>query len=139
MSTTKFEPFWEDKCWGRVQHIFADEHAAVSLLQVVAGWKCSRHSHNNRYNIFAVQEGAIVIEEWYAGQTKTLTLLTPGETLIVPPKVVHRFRIRQSGRLVEVYKPDPGKAVDRLDIVRLDIGGRDEGLDDELRAAGLLK
>ncbi len=60
----KFQPEWEQKCWGWVQHIFANPQAAVSNLKVDPGWMCSRHCHGARYNMFAVTSGTIVVEEW---------------------------------------------------------------------------
>jgi len=134
----KFKPAWEDKCWGRVQHIFANPHAAVSKLQVEPGWMCSRHSHMNRYNMFAVETGAIVIEEWAHGSIKTTTILGAGQALTVPPGIVHRFRVLRRGSLTEVYWPACGCDCEASDIDRLDIGGKDETLEQELKEAGLL-
>ena len=52
--TFMFEPFNETKVWGSVFHLFASPHAAVSLLNVNAGTRCSRHKHQDRANQFAV-------------------------------------------------------------------------------------
>ena len=134
----KHKPELETKCWGKVQHIFGSPFAAVSKLQVEAGWRCSCHSHRARYNMFAVTSGAIVVEEWQHG-IKALTLLGAGEVLTVPPGVVHRFRVLRRGSLTEVYWPiDANHICNVFDIVRLDEGGPDEGLEQELKEAGLI-
>ena len=134
----KYKPELETKCWGKVQHIFANPSAAVSKPQVEPGWMCSRHYHRDRYNMFAVTSGAIAVEEWQYG-VKALTLLGAGEVLTVPPGVLHRFRVWRRGNLTEVYWPKDSNCVcDINDIVRLDTGGPDEGLEEELKEAGLI-
>jgi len=143
MKMQPFIPFAEEKCWGRVTHIFANPHAAVSCLEVERGFCCSKHYHRDRANLFAVQEGSVVIEEWPDGlESKSkLILLGPGDTYYVPSGIWHRFRVWRTGRLTEVYWPDrPGGEVDPNDIERADMGGSDdlEALRAELVSAGLL-
>lgn len=126
---TKFKPFFEDKCWGRVQHVFAAPQAAVSCLDVRHGWRCSRHRHKARVNLFAVNTGIICVEEWTRGVDRTpdYHFLAEGDVHVVPTWVYHRFRVLQSGSLVEVYYPDdPDDAVRLDDIDRLDEGGADD-------------
>ena len=125
-----FNPYWEEKCWGRVQHLFASDRAAVSYLELAEGWRCSIHRHLQRTNFFAVTEGKIVIEEW--GPVKDLNrcgflrLLGPGDTLQVPSLSWHRFRVLQSGKMIEIYWPDSGGVVEVTDIIRLEEGGKDD-------------
>lgn len=130
-----FEPFSEEKVWGRVQHIFVSPHAAVSCLEVRAGYRCSRHLHSQRANLFAVLEGQIVVEIWPNGRSELIEL-GPGDTCTVPSGVPHRFRVLQSGRVVEVYWPDRGGEVSMADIHRFDVGGEDDlaGLKGRLHA-----
>ena len=52
---------WEQKSWGQVQHIFASDHAAVSCLCVMAGTRSSIHFHSQRFNLFSVMTGALVV------------------------------------------------------------------------------
>ena len=133
---------WSSKCWGRVQHIFASPHAAVSCLEVTAGWRCSCHRHKHRANMFAVQEGRIVVEDWRDGflGRKHVRLLGPGDVCSVPSGVWHRFRVLVSGRVIEVYWADGGEEVSADDIERRDEGGPDDraGLVRELKEAGML-
>ena len=137
-----FRPYYEDKLWGSVLHLFCSSHAAVSCLEVVAGYRCSLHRHAERANMFAVQEGAVVIEEWDSfDQPKLIKLLHPGDIITVSSRVWHRFRVLQSGRMVEVYWADRDDGKVRMDdIERDDIGGKDnlDELRAELFASGLL-
>ena len=121
----KSKPEWEEKCWGRVQHIFTNPYTAVSKLEVEAGWMCSRHFHRQRFNMFSVTSGAIVVEEW-KGRNHAKTLLCAGDVLVVPPDVLHRFRVVEKGSIVEVYWPKNHKhSCDSNDIERLDVGRLD--------------
>jgi mannose-6-phosphate isomerase-like protein (cupin superfamily) len=113
---------WEPKCWGEVWHLFASDHAAVSHLKLNAGFQCSRHYHEHRVNQFAVLSGKIAVDEWFGDEVRTIEL-TPGRFHTVYSLVIHRFRVLESGEIVEVYYPDNDGQVRINDIVRLDEGG----------------
>ncbi len=115
---------WEKKVWGKVLHIFHSEHAAVSYLVVNKGFQCSRHYHNNRVNQFSVISGRIAIEQWHEGRIVCESILEPGENCAVLDKIEHRFKVLESGQMVEVYWPSAiHKTVSLDDIVRIDEGG----------------
>lgn len=121
-------PFWEEKCWGKVLHCFANDHAAVSYLEVNEGWQCSRHWHRERANTFVVVEGRLLIDEWdtliHGEPPSRRTWLNPSDSYTVPSGIVHRFGVFKSGRIIEVYYPDNLGKVLLDDIERLDVGGR---------------
>lgn len=123
---------WELKCWGRVMHIFQFPTAGVSYLEVEEGWQCSKHFHQSRANHFAVISGKLLVEEWGSWKTDPLGdpifeyILSPGDTHFVSVNVWHRFRVLESGVVVEYYNPTEGAEVHRDDIVRYDIGGKIE-------------
>ncbi len=123
-----FLPQSEEKNWGRVMHIFASPHAAVSVLKVKSGQRCSTHVHDERANMFVVLDGWLVVEEWPEGLRKasTLKVLESGDIHTVPSRIWHRFRVQQSGKVLEVYWPDQGGIVRLDDIIRKDIGGPDD-------------
>lgn len=117
----------ETKAWGTVRHVFNDSAAAVSILETVAGTFCSRHSHAQRVNRFAVQSGAIQVVEYSADGREEVSRVSlgAGDVHDVEADVVHRFEVVESGIVVEVYFPArPGDRVSADDIKRLDIGGR---------------
>ena len=119
-------PFWEEKCWGRVLHCFSNEQASVSYLEVLEGNQCSRHYHKKRANTFIVVSGMIVVEKWrsHADDAPIVTTpLYPMDSTTVPSGQLHRFKVLESGTVIEVYFPDKGGKVDLDDIERLDVGG----------------
>ena len=118
----------ETKVWGTVQHIFHDEdRAAVSYLEVNAGFRCSTHTHAWRANQFSVISGRIIIEEWDSNNKIVSTMLYSGESHTVPSGVTHRFRVLESGVVIEVYWADTiGGAVLLDDITRFNEGGKDD-------------
>jgi len=136
---SSFRPFTEEKVWGSVQHIFSNPYAAVSCLTVKKGYRCSIHYHEDRVNIFNVLEGKIIVECFGLAlgdrrdpqpSPSTRVTLLPGDTFDVGPYYWHRFRVLESGRVVEVYYvPDrryDGSTVRLDDITRWDEGGIDE-------------
>jgi mannose-6-phosphate isomerase-like protein (cupin superfamily) len=123
----KFLPVSEEKVWGKAMHLFANDHAAVSLLEVKAGYHCSRHYHTYRANQFSVVSGRVVIE-WTDkdGIQDNSIELGAGESFTVPSLVTHRFRVLESGVVIEVYWLDgPAGSVRLDDITRFDKGGLD--------------
>ncbi|MBD3404676.1 MAG: hypothetical protein GF411_00905 [Candidatus Lokiarchaeota archaeon] len=123
----RIEANWEEKCWGRVQHIFYNSKAGVSHLEVERGFRCSIHKHKYRNNMFCVHSGLLVVQVWpgdLADDKSELILLSPGEVLDVPAGYWHRFRVYRSGILTEIYTPNCG-GVDFKDIERFDQGGED--------------
>jgi len=115
---------WEEKVWGWAWHIHASDQTAVSFLVTEKGFRCSRHSHRDRVNLFAVVAGKIAVQEWHDGNLKEI-ILSPGQTYKVHNKILHRFRVLKSGMVIEVYWVDA--KVDLDDIHRLDQGGVDDG------------
>ena len=49
---------WEEKCWGKVCYL-VERDIQVSVLKVVAGFRCSRHRHIHRWNNFRVITGIL--------------------------------------------------------------------------------
>lgn len=77
--------------------------------------------------MFVVLEGSLLVEQQTGtpGQ-KVMHQLRPGDTVTVRSGIKHRFRVLQSGQVIEVYWPDvPGGQVRQNDICRVDQGGSD--------------
>lgn len=125
-------PF-QRKVWGAVQHVFNSPDVAVSVLKVNAGFRCSRHWHENRCNQFILVSGKIDIWTWTDENElrstpnlpywiDRMSLDSECRTVKIAAGVPHMFVVRESGLVVEIYTPDGGP-VDIDDIVRFDEGG----------------
>lgn len=117
---------FEQKVWGEVAHVFVSDRAAVSYLRVTKGTRSSRHFHQDRANQFIVLSGRLVVEEWRPGGDTLAISLVAWQSYSIPSGVLHRFRVLESGEVIEVYWPDRGGTVRLDDIERLDEGGEDE-------------
>ena len=117
---------FETKCWGSVAHIF-DGQVATSLLRVKAGTCCSIHFHSHRWNSFRVIRGKIVVVQYrhvVPCVEHCRHVLSTGQSIDIPPGVIHRFEVLEDGHVVEVYWTDDGSPVDIKDIQRFNEGGR---------------
>jgi len=115
----------EEKVWGSVTHLFQSNKAAISLLDVKAGFCCSRHYHKFRVNQFTSLSCVVAIQWWMDNMPPIETVIHPGETYVVLAGIVHRFRVLKDGELLEVYWPKDSESVISIDdIVRLDEGGK---------------
>lgn len=131
----------ETKVWGEVKHVVVTPSVIVSLLTVKEGTRCSRHYHKFRTNQFHVMSGRIVVELWETNESDKLTVVVnPGCSLSVRPGIIHRFRVLESGHVVETYFALLPQTAELSDIVRFDEGGVDDlvQLRKELKADGLL-
>lgn len=139
MTTDMFDferemPVFEPKVWGDVVHVFDHTDVAISVLRVNKGFRCSRHLHRHRANIFRVISGMIQVCEWDNENTIRLfphqptwlhTMTRASVELVVAPNRPHMFRVLESGLVVEIYTSVDGP-VDIKDIVRFDEGGLDD-------------
>jgi len=125
-----FESPWQSKIWGSVQHVFNSPDVAVSVLKVIAGFRCSHHLHRFRCNQFSIVSGRVAIWEWVdegdlfrnPDRPTMMSSLVPGQSIQIRSNRPHMFEVIESGIIVEIYTPDGGP-VDIDDIVRFDEGG----------------
>ena len=98
----------------------------MSCLLVNAGYRCSRHYHRHKINLFGVASGSLLIVEWDERDDTTprRTILNPGDVCAVNANVDHLFCVIESGLVVERYVSDNGQPVRADDIYRLDKGGK---------------
>ncbi len=126
IDTATIQPL--NKAWGLNFAVFNNSNFEVHHAYIKSGGYSSCHAHNRKYNLFYVLSGKLLIH-FYRNEDNaannhiahTVTL-SPGERLIVPPKVWHRFQSVDESDvdLIEAYWTEP---VDPNDIVRKDIGG----------------
>lgn len=122
-------PAVQDKCWGDTRRIFDSAVVSVDVLNVVAGWQCSRHWHDERANRFHVVRGVVIVRSWSKDGVESVQRLHSGHSATVESGVLHRFECVESGVMVEVYWPDKGGELRAADIQRIDEGGPIPGFD----------
>ncbi len=108
------------KVWGTTQPIFHANNVEVHRIAIVPGGFCSKHKHLNKWNLFFVESGELVIETWRekSGLCDT-THVGPGETYAVQPGEFHRFRALTDVVAYEIYWVE----LDPNDITRETTGG----------------
>lgn len=116
----------ETKAWGEVRHIF-DGPVSVSLLKVSEGGFSSIHKHVKRWNHFKVITGEIQVSTFVVfgdqHRSEDRWKLEAGETIDIPPGVLHQFKVIESGQVVEIYWTEDGSPAEKDDIIRITEGG----------------
>lgn len=126
---------WNEKGWGKSQHLYICQNTDLALALGRAGGASSLHVHRDKHNIFVVQFG--VIELWGPGEKFIAQVAGPGDAHIVsrmsehpyvqtaymvPAGVPHRMVFLTDARLHELYQAVLGRMLDLDDIERLEPG-----------------
>lgn len=104
----------EQKIWGERWIVRIDSGHANSILHIKAGYRCSWHCHQSKFNKFVVISGRLGIKT-NEGEIE----LTAGKTCTVPPHIAHEFRAYEDTICVEEMYVE----YDEQDIKRSDLGG----------------
>lgn len=112
----------QGKVWGDTQLVFAFNSTELHLIRAKAGYRCSRHYHQSKWNRFIVINGRLTIRIFRDGELDE-TILVPGTVTDVPPGVLHEFEADQDTIAVECY----WVPLDPLDIERESTGGPADG------------
>lgn len=104
------------KVWGKTRLIFKQNCVEVHLLSLrTAGGcqvACSWHKHAMKHNLFVVLAGKLRIER----ENQSDVVLKCGSIFTVPPGVVHRFVVVESGEAIEVtWAEGITEDIERLD------------------------
>ena len=110
----------QGKVWGSTQSIFRSDDTEVNFINARAGWQCSEHFHNRKYNRFYVISGRLRITI-FGEQSNDVTELGPGMCTDVPSGVYHKFEAVEDSLAIEIYWVG---GLDPDDIVRRTIGGQ---------------
>jgi len=107
----------QDKPWGR-EVIYADGSNGYvgKLITVLAGQALSLQLHNRKDETICVVSGEIVLESGSDADSLESTTMLAGDTVHIPPMVVHRIRAVTDAVLAEVSTAEIGW---RHDVVRL--------------------
>ena len=109
----------EAKVWGERWLLRQDSTHATSYLKLKKGYRCSWHSHTEKYNLFFVCSGkvGIVVEELGVRQE---IILKAGECCTVKPGQWHEFRVYEDSDMLEIMYVEYNES----DIIRQKEGGR---------------
>lgn len=84
------------KIWGERWLIRKDSTHAVSFLVIKAGFRCSWHTHQTKYNLFVVTLGKIGIMTEHGE-----IILTAGQEFTTKPGEAHEFRAYELSHVIE--------------------------------------
>ncbi|MEP0815405.1 MAG: cupin domain-containing protein [bacterium] len=79
------------KGWGGEYWIHNDELYCGKKLVLKAGKRCSIHFHKLKTETFYVQSGRLKMELWHPDGREEVLEMKAGDSLHLPPGLVHRF------------------------------------------------
>lgn len=111
----------ELKIWGERWLVRKDSTHAVSGLLIKAGYRCSWHVHETKFNIFVVLRGQIRLIISEMGK-RVPVVLKAGESFVIKPGQWHEFQGVEDAIVIE----EMFVKYDESDITREIVGGRVE-------------
>jgi len=109
------------KIWGGTELVHANGVLEFHRIEYKAGYKCSEHAHEFKWNGFFVESGSMIIRVWQDGAQDGLvdeTILKAGDFTQVKPGLIHQFEGIEDGVAFELYWAE----FNHNDIVRRTIG-----------------
>ena len=92
------------KIWGQTELIHANGVLELHRIEYKAGYKCSEHEHEFKWNGFFVESGKMLIRVWQNDYDLVdETILLPGDFTQVKPGCIHQFEGIESGVAFELY------------------------------------
>lgn len=108
------------KIWGTTMSIEANSSFELHRLEITAGYECSKHKHNHKYNGFFVEKGVLEIHVWKNDYDLVdVTVLHPGDYTKVAPGEFHKFVCVEDSVCFEYYWVE----FNHDDIERESVGG----------------
>ena len=92
------------KIWGQTELIHANGVLEIHRKEYKAGYKCSEHEHEFKWNGFFVESGKMIVRVWQNDYDLVdETLLLPGDFTQVKPGCMHQFEGVEDGVAFELY------------------------------------
>ena len=94
------------KIWGQTELIHANGVLEFHRIEFKAGYKCSEHEHEFKWNGFFVESGKMIVRVWQSEDQQGLvdeTILKAGDFTQVKPGMVHQFEGVEDGVAFELY------------------------------------
>lgn len=108
----------EGKIWGENILLFNNGVIQINQIFIKKGGRCSKHLHQHKNNIFFVQKGELIIEEWKPNGLVDITILKDEQMSEIKPGIYHRFTAKEDTSAIEIYYLQ----INEHDIIREDIG-----------------
>ncbi len=110
----------QGKVWGSSSLLFSKNNVAVYRILGKKDGYCSKHKHDQKYNLFYVERGILKVEIWKEYGLVDTVHLSSEQHCIIEPGEFHRFTVMTDNTFViEIYWTE----LDENDIVRKDQGG----------------
>jgi mannose-6-phosphate isomerase-like protein (cupin superfamily) len=121
------------KVWGDTSVLIQNSLVELHKINIKAGYRCSEHKHEHKWNGFYVISGVLEIHVSKNDYKLTdITVLRAGDFTTVRPGEFHKFVCVEDCVALELYYPEALSE----DIVRKDHGGATgilEALEDDVR------
>jgi mannose-6-phosphate isomerase-like protein (cupin superfamily) len=92
------------KIWGQTELIHANGVLEFHRIEYKAGFKCSEHEHQFKWNGFFVESGKMLVRVWQEDQGLVdETILEAGDFTQVKPGKIHQFEGLEDGVAFELY------------------------------------
>ena len=111
------------KIWGQTELIHANGVLEFHRTEFKAGYKCSEHEHEFKWNGFFVESGKMIVRVWQSEDQQGLvdeTILKAGDFTQVKPGMVHQFEGVEDGVAFELYWAE----FNHSDIKRRTVGSK---------------
>jgi len=96
--------YTQGKIWGVTRQIFNQNNVEIHRIEINKGYKCSKHVHNHKYNIFSVESGKILVREWKNEYSLIdETTLSKEQMCIIKPGNYHEFHGLENSIVYEIY------------------------------------
>ena len=113
----------QGKVWGNTKPLFLKNNVEIHRIEATAGGYCSKHCHEHKYNLFFVERGKLKITVWKNDYDLVdETIISSGESTVVPPKEYHTFEALEDAVAYEIYWVE----LLEKDINRENCGGSDQ-------------
>jgi len=108
----------EGKVWGTNILLFNNGVVQINQIFIKKNGRCSKHIHKHKNNIFFVQSGSLLVEQWRPNGLIDSTVLNNEQSTEIVSQIYHRFTALEETIAIEIYY----QHIEEDDILREDTG-----------------
>lgn len=108
----------EGKIWGTNILLFNNGVVQINQISIKKGGRCSKHKHEHKNNVFFIQKGKLLVEEWKTNGLIDSTILEDEQSTEIKSGIYHRFTAIEETIAIEIYY----LSLEENDIIREDTG-----------------